>query len=417
MKKRILPWAIFKPLLIVMVVICWSCDSSDTPENLQEDDNPREDIVLSRAEQGWVESNVAFSNKLLTALAEEKQENFLVSPYGVANNLLLIANGASENSREQIVEALYPEGGNLEEVNLLYERLLKKLPILDKKCDFKIHTCHLRWLPSMDQYTDSFSKALLAFQVDTFPVFENQDKMMDKLCQWCEQRVGISPNHKNLEGQCYAILANALSFDGKWRQSFDTNLTKKRTFYGRTKTSSTEMMTDTEKLGRFWQDDDFTWAMWPYGNEAFSFIVAMPNGNTNSVPSLDKAWLTNSQAAESVASLTIPKFSLEGSIDLRGTLETMGVTEVFIPSAGNLSGMYKNFTEEDPLGLTSLFQDYGLEVTEEGAKIALTSTSKEAVRIETLTPINEVVIDHPFYFFIREQSTGLIIFMGKVEDL
>ncbi|MCC8072211.1 MAG: hypothetical protein LIO90_10480 [Bacteroidales bacterium] len=413
-------WIIPKAFAFVIMGILWSCDSSDVPQNIENDDNPLVDIVLSRSEQEWVESNVEFSNKLMTALAQEKQENFLVSPYALANNLLLIANGCEGEGRTQILEALYPGGENLQDINLLYERLLTTLPFLDKKCDFTINTCHLRHhLPYTEQYTEEFIRVLETFKVDTFPVFDTQEELYIKLEQWSEQCIGLSPSKEILDDIPFeAILTNALSFEGKWRKAFDADKTKKRTFYGRNKTSATEMMVDTEKLGRFWQDDDFTWAMWPYGNEAFSFVVAMPSVNATSIPALDEKWLTESLTAASKASLTMPKFTLEGNIELMNVLRAIGVEAIFNPKEANLSGMYSSLTESEIRpSIGPVFQDFHFKVDEEGTKVSLASTSTEIIEIANPFPIDEVVIDHPFYFFIREQSTGLILFMGKIEDL
>ncbi|MCC8070196.1 MAG: hypothetical protein LIO90_00135 [Bacteroidales bacterium] len=409
-----------KIFVFVIMEVLWSCDSTDAPKNVEEEeDNPLVEIVLSRSEQEWVESNVTFSNKLLTALVQEKEENFLVSPYALANNLIIIANGSEGNGKQEIIDALYPGGEDLEEINLLYERLLTSLPSLDKKCDLKIFTCHLRSHPVMAEYTEDFFRVLESFKVDTFPLFENEDKMIEKASQWSEQRIGYSFDFEDLQSyNFYGLLTNALSFEGKWRKSFDSDNTKKATFYGRTKTVSTQMMYDSKKLGRFWEDDEFTWAMWPYGNEAFSFIVAMPNNYTTVAPSLDEKWLKESQEGETVASLTMPKFTIEGNIELMDALQSMGIKDIFGNATAKLYGMYKNLKDSDiGIGIGPIVQDYFLEVNEGGTKVSLTSTSTETWVISPLLPIKEVVIDHPFYFFIREQSTGLILFMGKIENL
>ncbi|KAG8136127.1 hypothetical protein E2320_009105, partial [Naja naja] len=53
-----------------------------------------------------------------------------------------------------------------------------------------------------------------------------------------------------------------------------------------------------------------------------------------------------------------------------------------------------------------------LEVNEEGSEAAAASGMIAISRMAVLYP--QIIVDHPFFFVVRNRITGTIIFMGRV---
>ncbi|XP_054538320.1 neuroserpin isoform X2 [Pan troglodytes] len=103
----------------------------------------------------------------------------------------------------------------------------------------------------------------------------------------------------------------------------------------------------------------------------------------------------------------LPRFTVEQEIDLKDVLKALGITEIFIKDA-NLTGLSDN----KEIFLSKAIHKSFLEVNEEGSEAAAVSGMIAISRMAVLYP--QVIVDHPFFFLIRNRRTGTILFMGRV---
>ena len=107
----------------------------------------------------------------------------------------------------------------------------------------------------------------------------------------------------------------------------------------------------------------------------------------------------------------LPKFSLSQNIDLKSHLQAMGMSDVFSELSADLSG----------IGSGNLYVDFVqhmaiIKVNEEGTEAsAATAVGVCYVRRRRALPV-EFDVDRPFLFFIRENTSGSILFMGRVTN-
>ena len=104
--------------------------------------------------------------------------------------------------------------------------------------------------------------------------------------------------------------------------------------------------------------------------------------------------------------LSLPKFSFKSHTPLNDTLQALGMTTVFGPSA-DLSGM---------VGSTGLFLDNVqheafIEVDETGTEAHAATGGAMA---ESHGPT--IQFNRPFFFMIRDRITDAILFIGRVAD-
>lgn len=108
--------------------------------------------------------------------------------------------------------------------------------------------------------------------------------------------------------------------------------------------------------------------------------------------------------------LTIPKFSLEKTVELVPILQRMGVGNLFNPQA-DLSG----FTGS-PLHLDDAIHKAKIIVDEEGSTAAAVTT---LFSFRSARPVYDKVqftCNHPFFYFIYDNTAKTILFSGLYRD-
>ncbi|NXA41730.1 SPB8 protein, partial [Eudromia elegans] len=157
-----------------------------------------------------------------------------------------------------------------------------------------------------------------------------------------------------------------------------------------------------------------------YVMKSLSMFILLPedmaDGSTNGLAQIERSmtheklvlWTSSECMSEGTVEVYLPRFKLEGSLDLNLFLQAMGMTDVFLESKADLSAMSFSKT----LFLSKVVHKVYVEVNEEGT-IAAGATG--AVIVRRSLPLTQVFLaDHPFLFFIRHNPTNVILFFGKL---
>jgi serpin B len=111
-------------------------------------------------------------------------------------------------------------------------------------------------------------------------------------------------------------------------------------------------------------------------------------------------------------SLTLPRFKVETGASLVTLLQALGMTSAFIPGVADFSAMDGTHN----LYISDVLHKAFIDVAGNGTEAAAAT----AVVISTLAiaaPTGLLVdATRPFIYFLRDQPTGAILFMGRVQD-
>jgi len=104
----------------------------------------------------------------------------------------------------------------------------------------------------------------------------------------------------------------------------------------------------------------------------------------------------------------MPKFKLEVSYELVDHLKALGISDLFDHGKADLSGISGN----RDLVVSKVVHKAFIEVNEEGAEAA---AATGMVMMDCAMPMHqfEFVADHPFFFAIVDDETGLTLFSGR----
>lgn len=158
----------------------------------------------------------------------------------------------------------------------------------------------------------------------------------------------------------------------------------------------------------------------PYGREQVAMYVFLPDRDvvlddwmeTLDTETLDEA--INGMHKASDLKLRMPKFKFEyGKKRLNDVLSDMGMGVAFEPFEANLS----KIADVRPQNLYIDFVDHKalIEVDEEGTVAA--AATNIGISLTSAAPSEtRFYVDRPFFFIIRDDRTGTILFIGRITN-
>ena len=369
-------------------------------------------IEYTRVEQTeFAGQSNQFANTLLATLAakpEAKNANIVVSPVSVQYLLSMMANTINEEAQAEIYAAMGMTGYSLDQVNQNSKQLLERLQQDDQYV--QVALANSVWaadgvLPASDfksKIKDSYNADLMDCD------FANKSTEVKQLiCQWAKEKtrgmvreLSVTPTPKTR-----ILLANATYFNGKWSQPFNGRNTYKGTFYNEDNTTSQIDMMSATMPALAYADDDITAVELSYGRGYYTMMVVMPKDVSKLIEARTDWWaLHNKLLKADELDVKLPKFKVKNQWeDMVSVCREMGINKLFDTFSGTGSAYVQ------------MAQDVVIEVDENGTKAAAASGSSDVVMLPD--PPKRVVFDHPFVYAIRENTTGTILFMGKVGKL
>ena len=107
--------------------------------------------------------------------------------------------------------------------------------------------------------------------------------------------------------------------------------------------------------------------------------------------------------------LSLPKFKLESSFSLSGAMKTLGMSDAFSPGIADFSGMESTRS----LYISDMLHKAYVDVNEEGTEAAAATAVVMVTKSVSFMTV-DFIADHPFIFFVRENNTGSLLFLGRL---
>ncbi|HUI91045.1 MAG TPA: serpin family protein [Chitinivibrionales bacterium] len=212
------------------------------------------------------------------------------------------------------------------------------------------------------------------------------------------------------------VLTNAIYFNAQWADTFQKEMSMNQTFYRNNDTVSAPFM-HQEATFRYAASADFDALELPYkGNELSMLFILPAAGKMASVASSLTAdfiaGLSGSLAAQKVI-VAIPKFKFATpSLSIRDILVSLGMADAFSPGVADFSGIDGTRS----LSIYDVLHKAFVAVDERGTEAAAaTAVIVVGTSIEMPPPV-QFTANRPFIFLIRDNVSGAVLFMGRLED-
>ena len=383
-------------------------------------------IALQPQARAILSQNNSFSFLFFKAvsLVHDKNENLFLSPYSASALLGMLYNGADGETKKEIANVLGMSAYTPEEVNQYYQDLTKALVEVDPNTSLslanaiwvnKYYTLKNTFVALNQKYYDAEVSAL-DFALPS---------ALKTINDWCNEKTkGTIPRILDeLSPATVAVLANAIYFKSFWTTDFDPSKTVNKPFSNINGTTSTVPMMHQKELELLYAHMDVCGMVTlPYANTAFAMNLILPNEGEDIdalIADLDQeTWqLIWSHSQTAKVTLSMPRFKIENKLDsLSGILATLGMPSAFTPDKADFSAMIADAA----VFISRVIQKSYISVDEAGTEAAAVTLANVAMSIPGLLPTPPyvtMVLNRPFIFTITEQSTGAILFMGKVVKL
>jgi serpin B len=408
-----------KKLSILFSMLCTLLASCQTAEP-EPEKRERKDIVLTKAQQEIVRQNNTFAFNLLRTVSqgEDEGKNLLLSPLSASIALAMLNNGAGGQTLSEIQETLGYGDIPREEMNDYFLKMLAAMREADTDATFEI--ANSIWIRNDFSVLETFKEVNREFY-DAEVRYEDfsNPQTVSLINNWCANKTHdrIPDIIESIDSETMMYLINALYFKGTWAFRFDKKNTATEFFTNADSTKTPAPVMNLEKTLAHARGETFDLLELPYGNGSFGMIVLLPKEGL-SLPSvletLDaETWeSTLSMMYRKDVNLKLPRFKVEYERELNDDLAAMGMESMFNSWLADFSFI----TDPTSLYVSLVKQKTFAEVNEEGTEAAaVTVVVMDVMDSGDPSPAILFHATRPFLYFIREQSTGAILFSGAMQ--
>ena len=399
--------------LLLLSFIITACLNQNDAIQVPVDAKP---IGLSIAMEKRVSQDNEFAFDLLKkTIVSSGETNVFVSPLSVSIALGMAWNGANGTTRTEMETALKMSGMLVGDINNYYKIMQTTLPSIDPTT--KLSIANSMWYKTGFEVKPAFLKA----NAESFNAYLKELDFTkvwaaDTINNWCSKRTNtlIPVIIDQIPSNAVMYLINAVYFKGIWSKQFEKKNTSLQKFTNEAGNQGNVNMMYQKDTFRYAETETAQYLDMPYGNNAFSMTVILPAANKSPAEVLNSlttdSWnSTLSQLSLREVMVYLPRFKVTNKFKLNNVLQDMGMKLAFSDLAdfSNISDL--------PLQISEVIHKTYVTVDEEGTEAAAVTSIGIIATAMPVIPVFRV--DKPFLFVIREKSTGVILFIGKMGNV
>ncbi|NXK37432.1 SPB6 protein, partial [Piprites chloris] len=369
-------------------------------------------------------ANTTFALDLLRKLCEKKSgQNVFISPFSISSALSMILLGSKGNTEAQITKVL--SLNKSEDAHKGYQSLLCE--INDPNTKYILRTANRLYGEKTFEFLSSFIESSQKYfhaglePTDFMNAWEDSRKQINV---WVEERTEGKIQNLLAEGILDSltrlVLVNAIYFKGNWEKQFSKERTTERPFQiNKNETKPVQMMFKKDRFNMTYIGDFQTKILeLPYVGKELSMIILLPDAIQDGSTGLERLereltyeklidWINPEMMDSTEVMVSLPRFKLEESYDLKPILSSMGMPDAFDMGKADFSGI----SSGKELVLSEVVHKSFVEVNEEGTEAAAATAGVVTMRFRMI--VLDFTADHPFLFFIWHNKSCSILFCGR----
>jgi serpin B len=426
LRKNLPDWRAIIALMLLCLFGCSSVSQSSVANNNQpsnengsimeeQKNRPANDKVDARLVSG----STNFGFKLYGEVTKQGAgKNIFISPSSVGICLAMAYNGAEGETKQAMARALEAQGMSVDELNRAYSALKAALESPDPKVQLQI--ANSLWARKGIRLNPEFlnrNKQFYDAQVTELDF--DSPEAATTINKWVSDKTKGKINEiiDSIDRETILFLINAIYFKGKWSREFAKEATREDAFNLESGSQKRLPMMSQSGSYRYYEGKNFQAVSLPYGSGRVSMYIFLPQKGT-SLSEFQKgltaanweAWMK--EFRESEGDVVLPRFKVEYEVTLNDALKALGMEPAFDASRANFSGMAQ---AGQNVYISKVKHKTFVEVNEEGTEAAaVTSTEMRATSAMRPRDRFRMVVDHPFFCAIRDNTTGTVLFMGAI---
>ncbi|MDO5562131.1 MAG: serpin family protein [Synergistaceae bacterium] len=357
-----------------------------------------------------------FSFDIYKALAKTKG-NMFISPYSISSALSMTYAGARGKTEEEMAKVLGLDssihknmGALVKEINSVPADTAKvsaanalwpsKQEALLPQFTATVRENYKAGLTQLDYKKDPDAAAAV---INSWVAKHTENKILDIIAKG------------TLTRDTMLTLTNAVYFKANWNDKFEPENTRAEAFH-----TAHGVSVKAPMMTRTGNDINYARTAWgeiaelPYTYSRFSMFVLLPTAGRDFTAAEDalSAEMFNGLASKMSARkviLTIPKFRAEQSFSLSKTLAKMGM-----PSAFGGGADFSGINGKRNIFIGGVLHKTFISVAEDGTEAAA-ATAVILSKMSMPAPDPPIIFraDRPFIYVIKDNETGVILFIGR----
>jgi serine protease inhibitor len=334
----------------------------------------------------------------------------------------MVYNGASGETASAMADAMRFNGITAGELNTAYQEWRNQM--LQPASQIQIDIANSLWARSGTAFLAEFLNLNRNFYGAEVNDLDFSDPAsLSRINSWVEQKTrGKIPRIiDRIDSDSVLFLINAIYFKGKWTHQFDSKQTKADTFTNVSGSTSQHPMMRQSGNFQYFEGNDLQSVILPYGDGSVAMHIFLPAKETSLVAFQKQlsaenweAWMSQYEQAE--GDVIMPRFRVEYETELNNALKAQGMGIAFDQNRADFSRMLQNMRGN--AFISKVKHKAYVDVNEEGTEAAAATSSEIALTSMALPAKRfHLVVDHPFFFAIRDTRTGAILFLGAVNTL
>jgi serpin B len=397
-------------------------DSAD--KTVVTDTTNKTDLTSGTVDERLAAANTRFGFKIFAELAKsDAGKNIFISAPSVAIALSMTYNGADSTTKDAMAGTLELQGMNLDEVNRANLALKKMLENPDSAVALSIANSlwareGLPFKPDFIQRNKDFYEARITNlnfdDPSAAPTINGwvSDNTKGKIRQIVDAPIDPST---------ILFLINAIYFKGAWTREFDKAQTVDGRFTPLNGSGKMHPMMHQSGEYPYLQGGNFQAVSLPYSKGRLGMYIFLPDEGS-SLAEFQRGlnadswsrWMSQFQTRE--GDIALPRFKLEYEANLNNVLMALGMGIAFDGGRANFGKMFP-ITAAQNVFISKVKHKTFVDVNEEGTEAAaVTSVEVGITSIREEPERFRFIVDRPFFFAIRDNQTGTILFMGSIVD-
>lgn len=394
-------------------------------------------VSPSTADEDVAAIVVGLNNLGLSLLKELRKtaegEAILLSPASVYEALTIVLRGARGETKQEMLNALGLSSVLGEWNNQRFDQAwsrLGKIYSQDNKGEkaLQLTRANSLWLKPGYPFSRAFVSSLeQLFSASSASRPLDSAETVDEVNGWVSEKTKgliktILP--RPLSSDAVLLLINAIYFKGFWAREFNKEATRSLPFTSMKGTQSSVPMMYQSGSFSYAEDTDWQALELDYvgGDTSMVVLLPQPGAFERVVTDLNAAqWeaVVNKLTFHRDVHVTLPKFKLETSKQLKPFLQNMGLSRIFNERLADFLGMLDPaFHASEQIYVSTVIHKAVIDVNESGTEAAAV-TAIGMVRSTSVRPPTYKVFNanRPFVYAVRDKTTGTILFFGTVESL
>ncbi len=391
--------------LAMMVIILSGCD-----KELTEISESKVMKKITPKEAQLIQSTNRLALTILNAeFSHEK--NTIFSPLSIGMALGMISNGISDEQKLKIKKLTGMPANNVNEINKTFNQLITFFQLNPDEMD--VRYANSIWFAFGNDVSEDFRSKVMAYYDAEVSELNFTKHAPDHIAKWASYKTeGLFDNFslKLPERNHEVLIVNAFGLETTWKQQVLTFRSEGLFRADGEKMIKTHTL-NWDGANAKWTDNGSTTLLeLPMNNGLFYFSVIIPENGTSlqeylSTFSMDDYHALIDGAMDVKANITMPELKFSDEISFNRALTDAGLSDLFT----NQAGLHKAF----------LNPEVRLADIRHIARVSFSDYSnipENQKGVFTNEHLQNISVNNPFIFFIRDRHTRTVFFAGFVTD-